>query len=751
MSEGRDPGPGLGTRLAAALARAPRRAVVVAVALLMAGIVGLPRLRLDNSLPAMFRRGDPALVTYQDFREDFGEDDFLVVLLRDPAGVFTAGCQASLFDLHRLLAAHPEVTRVRSFAGLQLALDPRAAPATDPEELADLELAFGRSPLFEGDLISRDGRAAALYALVRPGPPPARADLIRALEGAGRSLGPGRSVAVAGPVAVEYALDQGGQRDGRVFLPLSLAAAVLSLLLWHGLPGCVPALAALLAALGYLGFLGWWGVRLNMVTVALPPLLVILDLAAGIHLFQACGPRGEIDRALDEVGEPVLLATATTCGGFLALATSEVGPVRQMGLLGAGGLAFGLPFVGVLVLGSVALLGRGPRARAGRRVGDAFAALAAAARRRRGVVAVLALALLGAGVRGALALRTDFSAFTFLDPAGPLRRAFDQGEAEFAGFSPGEVVLRGRPGAARDPRLLQALVTLQRELAADAPGGRAVGLVDVLSHMRMMERALEEPDPREYRPPASADEVARFLAEVPAPLRPELAQVVSADGSATRVQVRMKTGDSGFAARVLETWGPRVERFGAAHGLEAEVTGLVPMLVRMQVYLLEGFRWSLLVSALVVLVPLGFVLRDPARALLAGAPNLWPVALVLGAMPLLGMALDAGTVMVASIALGIAVDDTLHLLHGLVRRRRPVDEVMRTVGPALAWTTAAGILGFGVLAFSNFVPLARFGLLVAMTLGLALLADVVLLPLLLAEDEQWEIGNPGEHPPAGGA
>ena len=120
-------------------------------------------------------------------------------------------------------------------------------------------------------------------------------------------------------------------------------------------------------------------------------------------------------------------------------------------------------------------------------------------------------------------------------------------------------------------------------------------------------------------------------------------------------------------------------------------------------------------------------------------PNVFPVIMVFGVMCHLGMEIDIGTMMTASVAMGVAVDDTIHFLAwfrtNLARGMSRIDAVIETyrrVGPAMTQTTIVGGLGLFVFALSTFTPTQRFGSLMLVMLATALVGDMILLPALLA-------------------
>ncbi len=189
--------------------------------------------------------------------------------------------------------------------------------------------------------------------------------------------------------------------------------------------------------------------------------------------------------------------------------------------------------------------------------------------------------------------------------------------------------------------------------------------------------------------------------------------------------------------------------------LEAIYTGIVPVVYKSQRTLLASLIESTIMASVAISLTMAFlmvpghfpgVLLDPkalyyglVAGMIAMVPNMFPIVLVFGIMGHIHFLVDIGTMMTASVALGIAVDDTIHFLSWFrqyidqgVSRVDAVVETYRRVGPAMLQTAFVGGLGMFVFALSTFTPTQRFGTLMLVLLMTALLGDLILLPALLA-------------------
>jgi hypothetical protein len=171
-----------------------------------------------------------------------------------------------------------------------------------------------------------------------------------------------------------------------------------------------------------------------------------------------------------------------------------------------------------------------------------------------------------------------------------------------------------------------------------------------------------------------------------------------------------------------------------------EVTGEYPLLLSTQRSLIRTLAVSSLLSLLGILLLFLALTRSLRIAVLAMAPNVWPVVMVFGIMGWLGIPLDIATVMVAAVILGLAVDDTVHTLAAYRRHRRlepaapagvAIEAVMERGAPAYVLTSVLLAAGFGVCGLSDFGPTARFGGLTSLAMGFVLVGALILLPALL--------------------
>jgi hypothetical protein len=244
------------------------------------------------------------------------------------------------------------------------------------------------------------------------------------------------------------------------------------------------------------------------------------------------------------------------------------------------------------------------------------------------------------------------------------------------------------------------------------------GGVRQLIRRRLLSRQLEEGQDRLIE--------ERFLAE-------------SSEGQLWRITVRANAiGDLDYG-RFADTLRERITPLLQENDVHATYTGIIPLIYKAQRQLLQDLVRSFLAAFAVIAVVLMFVLRSPTAAFLAMVPNLFPAVTVFGGMQWINIPVQIGSVMTASAALGIAVDDTVHFLTwfrrgsdaGMSRSAALLDAFQRCAG-AMAHTTLICSTGLLVFAVSSFVPILHFAWLMVLLLLSALVGDLVLLPAILA-------------------
>ena len=687
---------------------------------------------VDNRLER-WQGSDPTdAAVYEEFRATFGSDEFVLICLWD-GPLFEPEALDAMTDVAGVIEDIPGISRVQGLPVIYRDL-------FGGEDADALELEMTSTPFYRDLLISSDGEAAAIIATITPPDDPAARRMImhRIREGVQPLEAVGFTVGLVGSTVLIDALDQLSESESRRGFAVALALSMLALALLSRSVRAMTVAAACAASSVILtmALVVLTGRTLNMITSVLPALLWVLALSGIIHLvrrFRHHRVNHGVDRALHEAlretTRPMVLASVTTAAGFLSLVAAGMEPVRELGLFAAVGILVSLVvnlLVGPLLLRRLSV----PEAATDAGTGFHGRWLHLGSSRPRTVIAVALLLVLGA-LASLPFVRVASNPLGFLTEDHPTAIQYRRVSESLSGFYTLEVVV-DLPGVWTDPAVWASVDHLAEELDASPIVARVISPLDIL---RKLEQWDHDMAPSWYRLPGSGADAEALLEPLDENGREMLDSLVTQDGGTIRLSAIVNEMDERLfldleeqARRALGELPP---------GYSGRVTGQVLQLVNAQQTLVSTQLRSVALALLVVFIVVGVGLRSVKLTALSVLPNVVPLLAAFAVMALAGITLDAATVMVASIALGIAVDDTVHLMVAIDRQEpqgataiglRPA---LEHVGPAMALTTVAACIGFFALMTSAFVPIRFFGLLSGTAMLVALAADLWLVPAML--------------------
>ena len=660
------------------------------------------------------------------------------------ATVFDRASLLMLDGLTRRLARLPGVWSVRSAVGAELPAsqdedidvasladrlrrDPDAAEAWIDRILGD--------PMLAGRLVSTSRDALAIVVEVDGESEAERAEaterVVAALE-SGLADHPALGLRITGGPLIKQTI--GVLLIEQMLFVLPITILVFAVLLWSAfrhlltVVACVLTMAASMAwTLGFAAAIGW---GLNLVTILIPPLVMALSVAYCMHVVSEFAAVGKLDEALRSIRLPLAITAVTTAIGLGALALNPLYSVKQFAALGAFA-ALASALAAECVLGGLLGLGRRvpsmwPRADSAMVRGANLLAGTAVRHARRmlaGGVAVLIVALIGASQvePGARYIRD-------LPESTPARADFEAINAAFGGTNTFRIEIRATgTDAALLPEVLNTVDALQAWLARQPEVGTSLSLVD---YVKRVNQAFAGGDIGAYRVPQDAA-LTKQLMMIAAP---EDAYAYT-DLNFTRILVEVSSPETDTArlSALLRRLDARLAELPP--GLTVSLSGAAVDLTRTIESLTAGQLQSIGLASLAIFGVLCLLFASVKVGALAMLPNVLPVAVYFGLLGFTGTPLGPTTALVACIVLGIAVDDTLHLLVRFNRLARDYADEVRAAREAAAQvirpitlTTVAVCCGFLALVNSPFHSQVVFGVMAAVTLLIAWASDLLLVP-----------------------
>lgn len=743
---------------------------------LVSVIVAMPiagRLELDQSIESFFAPDDPLIVAWRDSKEQFGGDEFILVAYEDPELLaartsFSAVAESAHPDDPETRGAKDEpdqspLARLKAFAAalgavpgvapdgtqsLESLLRPKFGTTVAARILARAYARMRQEDILEfGEhlVISHDRRTTAVILKLLPEAesPVPRAETFARIRQIAAAHNP--PAFVGGEPIQVHDMFRYVDEDSRLLGWASSGLLMLMiLLLFRSLRWVLlPLLVVHVSLVWTKAVLVLSGMHLSMVSSILTSLVTIIGIATVTHITvnyrerRLTLPREAAFRETFRLlGPPVFWTCTTTAIGFGALLSSQILPIRSFGLMLALAAMLVLAACFVVLPGGVLLLryDSDPRPTlAEARLVQFLERLSRAVDQHplRWLVGfALLMAVTGVGL-GFLRVETDFSR-NFRD-SSEIVQALRFFETRMGGVGTWEIDFPWSEGITDES--LQPLRELAERLRKlRLPDGTGLTKVIALS------------DGIDFAPGAGVPQKLERLNAIQPQFLPSL---YNAEAGRMRIVLRaleQKPAEVKLALIDL------VLRTARETFPEARATGFYLLLAQIISSLLQDQLVSFLLASLGIAISMTIAFRNVWIGLLSLAPNVFPLVLVIGGMGWIGVPINIGTAMIASVSMGLTVDSSIHYISGYLRvRRRGADytEALRsthgTVGVAMVFANVVLAVGFLVLSLSNFVPLIYFGVLVSLSMIGGLTGSLVLLPLLI----RWvPIALPADATPA---
>lgn len=491
------------------------------------------------------------------------------------------------------------------------------------------------------------------------------------------------------------------------------------------------------------------GGTMNMVLVVMPTLLMVLALSGAIHVANYWkhaaweNPKTAVTHAMQLASQPCLMAAFTTSLGLLSLLNSDLMPVREFGFYAALGCMIS---VAMVLYGLPALLQMVPLPRCAPTELQPRGWIAFSRLISHQWLSITALTLIVAAIctLGLTRFDVETKVIRYFPDTSAVVQDYEVIEDNLAGISPIEILIRFNEQGQDELRFIERMELVRQIEEEIRQHPEVSGSISLASFMPQREIPDDSASTREkIMFNRRSNETERRIKEEHAA---ETSDFIAMETSQSeqgeeiwRINAQAAILSDADYNTLTDTLSSKVAHFTRLHaGVDHVVTGTVPLFLRTQRAVLDSLiKSSLLAFGLIACVMI-WVLKDPVAGMISMIPNFLPVISVFGLVSWFGQKIDIGTMVTASVAMGIAVDGTLHLLtwfrDGIRRglsRKLSIHQALLHCGPAMWQTSAAVGLGLLVLFPADLLLISRFGWLMACLIAAAFVGDMVLLPCLL--------------------
>ena len=732
-------------------------------------------MRTDNSIEIWLSKNDKDLDYYKTFLRKFGDEEFLVV-------AFSA---VTIFTKERIQEINSIAERLKKLDGIVSVYsltDVFKDKVTSPSFKEKIKTMQNRplmnifkqqlltDSVYQNNIISKNGKTTAIIATVKCVGPESRKQLVSEVrkvlhETTIRSVDIGnrkRKYFLAGPSVVNAELDRMSNKDMSRLTPFMFVMSIVVLgCLFRKISGVlIPMLTVGVCIIWITGCFVLFGQSMNMIANMLLPLTFIIALSTSIHLIShyyqeknfSLRKEDAIYNTLRHVGIPIFMTSVTTAIGFISLTTSSIPPVLITGLFmsGCAALTFIISMTFIPILLSFNTSHMSIYARSvfplkesfieghdrERGFGLLLLRLGRFIVKYKGLILACGLVVGLFFMWGVSKLQVESDIMASFPKNSQIARDNAYIERHLMGLLPIEIVAEATNGInIFQPNILNNLVDLQRYLRSIP---EVTSSLSVANYIQKTHQIINGDKPQYYSIPGTEKEATDYV-KLASVYGDKYVNCLYTKGHTdARVSVRMKQVGSNRYQSVIKSIKEYIHRHLDTVAVSWHITGIVPLLISVQDNILRSEIQSFSLAFLLTFISTTVVLKSVKIGLISIIPNLLPCTITLGLMGFTGMKLDAATIMIASIALGISVDNTIHIFYRFKKElsvdgdySKAVCNTLQGVGKTALFTSLSAAFGFMVFSFSSFKPIQYFGVLTSVTMLNAIISDLFISPSCL--------------------
>lgn len=739
--------------------------------------------RMDNSFDAFFDESDPAYSAYNTYRENFGSDE-IIYLMYDasgyPQGVFNKTLIEKIDRLGTEIDTRvPFVKRVRSLTNAELMVADGddliikkindSLPA-DQDTLNEFAEAFSRKPLYVNSLFDEARQRGVMIvemslsstdtidtirldpekgdALENLYPQVSTAALNQILQEPDYA---GMAFHVSGDVPLNTAYNRIIDYESKLLGGVSLTIIAVLLLVFFrgrlvGVLGPISVVAlSIMMTVAFMSAMDW---PMDMMFGLVPSLLISIGVADAVHVvseyvrqFRQHHDREQALReTLFRVGTPCLLTTITTAIGFLCMSIAPIKSISHLAIYVALGVVAAF-FLSITLLTFFLSFARKPKPvqklkRQRDYMGSLLVWCGQIALNRPGLCMSVFLLLVLAAAVGLKELKVDSNFLSDFSKDIKVRADTEIIDNTMGGMNSYVYLFdTGEEGGLKSPQALRELERVQDKVLEYSPFVRkATSIVDLIKDIN---QSFHNDDPAYYRIPDNRELISQYLLVYELSGGEELYANVTRDFSRAAMQIRTQLTDSSKLAE----FEAEIQQYLMANPLqysEKSITGMGALYLTLMNYISSSQIQGLTLALVVITILFSVLFGSLKMGLISMIPNVAPILIVGGLMGWVGTYLDYSKLLIAPVAVGIAVDDTIHMMTRIKLEfarwgnyRKAYQEAIQEVGRALVITSVTLICGWSAMLISTMEFTFWFSVLLSCTILLALLADLFIMPILI--------------------
>jgi len=773
----------------------PKKILLIMLFFSMVLISNLPKITIDTSTEGFLHQDDPALVRYEAFKEQFGQDEKIMVAIKTK-DIFDTAFLKKLREFHNEL--EESVPHLNDITSLLNARNTRGEGETlivedlikqiprSDKQVQMLKTLANNNVLYKNLLLNPDNTFTTI--ILEPNAYES-SDEFDALAGfsqedsnqalvfledksksemvdAVKSLKEKYSnkdfeIYIAGSLAVNDSTKKNIQKDMQKFVKLVLLMMMIFLFIVFRRISAVflPIFIVAISLLSTIGFMAFMGTPITIPTQILPSFLLAVGIGAVVHLlamfYKDLNEQGDrlkaIRFSLGHSGLAIIMTSLTTAAGLLSFSTAEIAPIADLGVFAATGVMIALVNTMITLPALLAILPLKPaknkqieKSKKMDAFLDAIAIFSFAhAKKIVGVSVVIFVSFIYS------ATMVDFkhNPLSWHPDSSDAKKATYMVDKELRGSVTLEVIVdTKKQNGLYNSELLKKIDKAAKQLQTIENEkyfvGKAWSVAEVLKEIH---RALHNNDSKYYDITTNNGLIPQEFLLFENSGSDDLEDLIDSQFSKARITVKLPWMEAGeythLSSEILTTLQTQLGK-----DVDVSVTGMVPLFQRTLNAAMNSMAVSYTIAFVLIAIMMIILLGSVKIGLISMIPNVLPVVMSIGFMSMVSMPLDLFTMLVGAIVIGLSVDDTVHYFHNFAKYhhrgysvKESVEKTMIGTGRALVATTIVLSLGFYVYMFASLSNLVNFGILAGGAITIALFSNVILGPALLTLVSKDEI------------
>ncbi|MBL7213263.1 MAG: MMPL family transporter [Desulfobacteraceae bacterium] len=716
--------------------------------------IHLPYIRFQTSIYDLAIKDLSETAYYEAFKKEFGSEEIILVVAKAKQ-IFDPDTFRRIGLIAQSLSEIPGVRKVLSLPGIKKDMD-----ISSRWSLSDFEEIMAPIDLFRRNFISDDKKTTVLTVILED--VRHKDNIIGSINEIIEKESNGMSLYQIGMPLVSRALAAYTEKDFFRLPPITfLVIAALLFCFFGNIRGIlIPTGSVFLALIWTFGLMAWTQTPLSLLTMIVPILLIAVGTAYCMHImseYRTCLDRADsqskaVYTCFMSMGLPTTLAVITTIIGLGSLLLNKIASIREFAVFSCIGMASMLIIMITLLPAVLTILPLSNNGAKGRSLAKGAMDYLLAKlirlnlRHQKGVLYVIAI-ISALAFSGIFFIRVETNPVDYFKQGTPIAQHFEDVYKQTAGSFPVNVVLDSKAeGYFEKPSHLKQIERIQGFLNSLDGVDKTISFADFL---KLVNYATNQHRKEYYALPGEPYEARMLMNSYKTLLGQDMFKGFMNE-DLSKVNILLRTHIS--SSRDFLELQRKIQDFLKEHFsgyFDFHVTGFGMVISQSSHLLTRGLIKSLSLTLLLIFGIMALLFFSSKVGFIAILPNCFPIIINFGIMGWLGINLSVATSLIASIAVGLAVDDTIHYLVRYNRefkkdldKDRSLCDTIRGVGRPIIFTTMAISLGFSILIFSHFKPTAVFGLLMVTTMFSALIGDLLILPSLMRHVElvtAWDL------------